>query len=113
MINRLTSVFLCGVIASVAALAISPKANANPPALTIFELDSQNYHRDKDRRSDWDNDRRYDRENIRYDRDNDGRWDRDGRWNNDRRWRNDRRWDRDGRWRNDRRYNRDRSWYPY
>jgi hypothetical protein len=108
IMNRFTSVFLAGFIASVSALGISQKADANAFVSSFQERDSYSYHRDNDRHhsrdndrrrygrdNDRDNNRRYDR--IRYDRDNDCRYNRDNYRRYDRI-----RYDRD----NDRRYER-------
>ncbi|WP_242040194.1 hypothetical protein [Anabaena subtropica] len=129
MINRFTSIFLAGLIASASALAIQPKADANTPVFSIFELDSQkSYRRQNNRRDDWDN-IRYNRDNNRRYRDNNRRddWNNNRRyrdnnrrndWNNNRRddWNNNRRYRDNNRrydWNNNRRYDRDRNWFRY
>ncbi len=107
--NRFTSIFLAGLIASASALAISPKADANTPVSYIAELNNEdyyrhddgNYQRDSRRHRNGDYNRENDHRNIR---DNDRRYDRDHNRRHD--WDNNRRYD----WDNNRRYDRERDW---
>ena len=122
--NRFTSIFLAGLIASASALAISLKADAKAPVSYLAESDSYNYHRnddnyeresrhyrdanydrenelrnidDNNRRHERENNRRYERENNRrYERENNRRYERE----------NNRRYERE----NNRRYERERDW---
>ncbi|MEH1832354.1 MAG: hypothetical protein V7L29_09825 [Nostoc sp.] len=114
--NRFTSIFLVGLIASASALGISSKANAKTLVSYVAELDSYSAHRNDDSNYELQSrhyrDDDYDRENnlrnirdnnyrnirdhnYRYERDNNRRYERD----------NNRRYERD----NNRRYDRDNN----
>ncbi|MEH2423010.1 MAG: hypothetical protein V7K48_19490 [Nostoc sp.] len=80
--NRFTSIFLAGLIASASALAISSKADAKTPVSYLAGLDSYSYDRNDEgnyeRQSRHHRDDDYDRENYLINiRDNDYRYERD------------------------------------
>ncbi|MHC5613553.1 MAG: hypothetical protein ACYTXA_21780 [Nostoc sp.] len=126
--NRLTSIFLAGLIASASALAISLKADAKAPVSYLAELDNYSYHRNDDNyeresrhyrdvnvnygrenelRNINDNNRRYERENHhRHERENYRRYERENHRRYEHERENNRRYERE----NHRRYERERDW---
>ena len=79
--NRFTSIFLVGLIASASALAISPKADAKTPVSYLAQLDGESYHRNDDGNHERENGHhRNGDNNHRYDRDHNHRYERDRNW---------------------------------